>query len=374
MRPSSLLSILSCALLTITACSSGGDEIAESEGHLEDKESDEWFYNGPMPTLEESSVTLALEGHTVRVTGKLPLNATLPSLPHVKTKTLPDGRTLVDAVYPIATANPANGKVNQPPDTYHFTRMVMYRPKGIAVTKKEGRHTVTWGGFPFLSYTPGGDVALHGPITPRDGAWFLQRGKVSGGCNRMLGEHVVELAHLVGAPMDRLYDVNKGYTSSEAPISAPGAIRVIAGYDEYDGKKIDVDYPTASGMQRPGKVFGDENVVMFGTWVGSESPDGTDLPPPAEWEGGVKGKLFVFQEHVLPNAVCSVAPGQLRKLSEVAAKNGGRVPNNLCSNRACWVGALSQGADAAIAKCGTPAPAAPNETPAPSETAAPTTP
>jgi hypothetical protein len=352
MRPISCLAIVSCALIALTACAATEDENAESEGNLATKEKDEWFYTGPMPTLEDASVTLSLEGHTARVTGKLPANATLPPLPHVKTKTLADGRTQVDAVYPIATANPDNDKVNQDPGTYHFTRMVMFRPNGIAVTVKEGKHNVTWGGFPFLSYTSGGDVAFHGPITSAGGDWFLQRGRVSGGCNRMLGEHVVEVAHLVGAPMDRIYEANKNYKSDTAPISAPGAVHVIAGYDEYDGKKIDVDYPTARKMVRPRTVVGEENVVMFGTWIASESPDGSDLPPSMEWEGGVKGKLFVFREHVIPNAVCSVPPGKLAALGAVAEKNGGRVPKNLCANRACWLDALSGKADAAIARCG----------------------
>jgi hypothetical protein len=352
MRPFTWLPIVSCAVLALTACSSAGEEIGESEGRLDNKARDEWFYTGPMPTLEEASVTLSLEGHTARVSGKLPLDATLPPLPHVKTKTLPDGRTLVDAVYPIATANPDNDKINQRPDTYHLTRMVMFRPNGIAVTVKEGRHNVTWGGFPFLSYTSGGDVAFHGPITSAGGSWFLQRGRVSGGCNRMLGEHVVELAHLIGAPMDRIYEANKDYTSSTPPIAAPGAVHVIAGYDEYDGKKVDVDYPTARRMVRPGKTFGDENVAMFGTWIASEQPDGTDLPPSMEWEAGIRGKLFVFREHVIPNAVCSVPPGKLAALGAVAEKNDGRVPKNLCANRACWLDALGDGADAAIERCG----------------------
>lgn len=56
-----------------------------------------------------------------------------------------------------------------------------------------------FGNFPFLLYTTAGH-ALHGPITGDRTAdlWGLRRGKVSHGCNRMEGEHVIELSVLLG--------------------------------------------------------------------------------------------------------------------------------------------------------------------------------
>lgn len=58
-----------------------------------------------------------------------------------------------------------------------------------------------FGNFPFLLYTSAGH-ALHGPITGDRAAdlWGLRRGKVSHGCNRMEGEHVIELSVLLGCP------------------------------------------------------------------------------------------------------------------------------------------------------------------------------
>jgi hypothetical protein len=55
--------------------------------------------------------------------------------------------------------------------------------------------------FPFLKYTWQGH-AMHGPITGdrETDSWGLRRGKVSHGCNRMEGEHVIELAVLLGCP------------------------------------------------------------------------------------------------------------------------------------------------------------------------------
>jgi L,D-transpeptidase catalytic domain len=60
-----------------------------------------------------------------------------------------------------------------------------------------------FGGFPFLKYTWQGH-ALHGPISgdKKSNEWGLRRGNVSHGCNRMEGEHSVELAVLLGCPTE----------------------------------------------------------------------------------------------------------------------------------------------------------------------------
>jgi hypothetical protein len=58
-----------------------------------------------------------------------------------------------------------------------------------------------FGKFPFLRYTYQGH-AFHGPTTGdrESDVWALSRGRVSHGCNRMEGEHIVELSALLGCP------------------------------------------------------------------------------------------------------------------------------------------------------------------------------
>lgn len=301
------------------------DDALSSTGHG----SDEWFYGGPLPELQSPSITASIAGHTTRVTGFLPAGVTIPDLPHVKTKQV-GGRTQVDVVYPIATAMP--GKDNSSSATYSFYQAKPYRPNGNAYTVSAGNHFVTWGGFPFLAYNDG--IAFHGPITDTGAegggtkVWALKRGRVSSGCNRMMGEHVVELAHIVGINMQKLYKPNAAYTPTTT-----AKVKVIQDYDTYEGKFIDVDYPTDVGVTRPGVAKGEENTVMFGSWVGAETPDGADLPPDMKWEGGVNGKLYDFQEHAVRGWVCSFAPSALAELGQVAAKTGGKLPSDFCAKK-----------------------------------------
>ena len=334
-----------------------GDTTLSGEEDLEQSSTAEWFYGGPLQPLEGAHVYVSLTGNTARVSGLLPVGATLSEVPpHVRTKT-EAGRTRVDAVYPIATARVLQGKSNAAAGDYRFHDVIPYRPDGIAVTTEEGEHMVTWGGFPFLRYD--GGIALHGPIThesSKNGSmsvWYLQRGKVSGGCNRMMGEHVVELAHVSGVDMRTVYGKNQS-------VSPPGAgkVTVLADYDQYDDgsglKYVDSDYATNTDvpagtepMVRPGKVHGDANVVMFGSWVASEEPNGADLPRDFKFQGGVSGKLYVFAEHAQTNWVCSVLPADLPRLKTYAASQGGKLPASFCANKACVLGALKNGADPA---------------------------
>jgi hypothetical protein len=317
--------------LAIAACASQGEDTGAGEDPIvSSKTDDEWFYAGPLPMLDNVNVTASLKGHTAHVSGTLPAGTVLPDLPHVKTK--PEGNKLrVDVVYPIATARP--GKSNARPGDYHFEAVRAYRPNGIAVTVEEGEHFVTWGGFPFIAYN--GGIAFHGPITdeasgaaPDQKVWFLRRGDVSGGCNRMMGEHVVELTHIVGVNMRKLYNAND-------PIrpTSTADVHVIADYDTYDGKLIDVDYPTDVGAVRPGTVHGAENVVMFGSWVATETPDGKDLPPDMQFEGGVEGKLYVFEEHAKHGFVCSMPKSSLGTLKQIASHTGGVLPADFCAKK-----------------------------------------
>jgi len=316
---------------------SADDGVATGVDDLKAKADEEWFYNGEMPALEQPKITVSLEGNTARLSGLLPLNAKAPALANVKTS-LENGRTRIDAVYPIATARP--GKSNSKPGTYSFYYAMPYRPNGQAWTPEEGNHFVTWGGFPFVAYNDG--IAFHGPITETTSngisVWLLKRGDVSGGCNRMNGEHVVELAHAIGIDMKKAYLPNASFVPK-----TKATVTVISGYDQYAGKYIDVDYPTDVGVTRPGKIYGDANVVMFGSWVASELPNGTDLPGNLKWEGGVSGDYYVFAEHAVHNAVCSVGKADLPKVRTWISQRGGEVPNDFCAKKACYLNAVRNG-------------------------------
>lgn len=332
------LSVLSAAC----AAPSEEDDGAESaEDAIIRRADDHWFYSGPLPVLESSKVVASMKGHTARVTGYLPAGVSIPELPHVR-KTVEGGRTRVDVVYPIATARP--DKSNSRPGEYRFYQVKPYRPDGPAYTRVEGWHDVPWGGFPFFAYNDG--IAFHGPITSKDNAgtpdlqtWYLERGAVSGGCNRMLGEHIVELTHILGVSMRKVYEPNKPYRPTTT-----ASVTVLADYDTLDGKFIDVDYPTATGATRPAKVHSEDKVVMFGSWVSAETPDGRDMPPNMKWEGGVTGKYYVFAEHATRDQVCSVPQRDLAKL-----KTLGDLPASFCSKKACVLDALRGGRDARAA-------------------------
>jgi hypothetical protein len=342
---------LFASALALAACAADPEtsapDVAAAEDDLAAKADDHWFYGGPLPALESPSATVSLTGHTVRVTGYLAAGTYVPQMPHLRT-TDEAGRTRVDLVYPIATARP--GKSNSRPGLYTMSMAKPYRPHGAALTQEEGWHDVPWGGFPFLPYD--GGIALHGPITDKDNkstqnqdVWYLERGQVSGGCNRMMGEHVVELAHVMGVDMRRVYDPNTFVRVAAAP-----KVRVVKDYDTFGGRFIDVDYPTSTGATRPAKVYGDERVEMFGSWLASETPDGKDLPPDMKWQGGVSGAWYSFGEHVLPNMVCSVPKADLRALRTFASRWGGTLPASFCEKKACIVSELRAGRDAST--CG----------------------
>ncbi len=344
------MSRLALGLLLATTILSAGcaadpiDDGESSEDALRAKADEHWFYVGPLPTLKDAKVVVSLAGNTARVSGLLPIGAPeLPQLPHVKTKA-ENGRTRVDIVYPIATAAPP--KTNSRPGTYSFVQAKPYRPDGNAFTVSAGNHFVTWGGFPFIEYNNA--IAFHGPITSQDSkdggqsVWYLRRGDVSGGCNRMLGENVVELAHVLGLSMRKLYGRNQSI-----PNPSSAKVTVIDDYDTLDGKFVDSDYATDVGVTRPGKVKGNDKVVMFGSWVASEMPNGQDLPPDQKWEGGVGGKPYVFAEHTLPNMVCSFAAGDLAKLKTLAATfPNAELPRSVCEKKACIIDALRTNKDA----------------------------
>lgn len=341
---SSALGLL--ASLALVGCSSNsGDEgttDTSTEQNLRVRGKAEWFYSGSLPALENAFVTVSLKGNTARVEGYLPATVTIPDLPNVRSTNV-NGRTMVDIVYPIATA--AVYSNNAPRGSYSFQRAIPFRPDGITYTVSAGNHFVTWGGFPFLAYD--GAIALHGPITDATSksggldVWYLKRGTVSSGCNRMLGEHVIELAQLSGVDMRKVYTANQTLTPAH-----PDRVTIIADYDKWNGKYVDIDYPTDVGVVRPGKVYGAAAVEMFGSWVGAELPDGSDLPKDTAWQGGVSGSYYVFKDHAVYDRVCSVMPTDLPKLKAYAAKRpNAEVPADFCAHKDCIVNALQDGSD-----------------------------
>lgn len=341
------MKVFSAAFLCATGFSvlagcASEDSVDPSEDNLTHRADSEWFYSGPLSKLENPSITASIKGHTAHVSGYLPAGTTLPTLPHVHTKTAADGRLRVDVVYPIATSAKGNNSKN---GTYSFYEAKPFRPDGSAYTASAGVHFVTWGGFPFLAYNQG--IAFHGPITTTDNkadgalsVWYLRRGQVSAGCNRMNGEHVVELAHIIGISMRKTYGANKSYVPATT-----SKVIVTNDYDSIDGKLVDVDYPTDVGAKRP-----EGNVEMFGSWMGSETPDGSDLAPDMKWEGGVAGKPYVLSEHVKQGWICSFPKGDLAKLTALAAKfPNSELPQTLCAKKSCIQSAFAAGKDAKVA-------------------------
>jgi hypothetical protein len=233
--------------------------------------SDRWVYNGTLPHLEDPSIVVALTSHTARVSGLLPSSFDVSKLPFYTKDTATgdeNGRTRISVVYPIATG----ASVNQQPDDYVTERVFPHRTDSSA----------PWGGFPFISYvnddSPFKGIAFHGPITAEDGQWKLIRGPVSHGCNRMQGEHVVELAHLIGVDMTtKLWPPDAILRTFKVPV------KVIRGTpDQFGGMNVDVDYPAQPAVKRP-----TTNVKMFKAWSSDDFPTWVCRvdkvkPPPAD--------------------------------------------------------------------------------------------
>lgn len=349
MRASKICMAVMGGSALLMACSGETQEADTSEDNLVARSTSEYFYDGPLPALESPSLVVSLKANTARISGLVAVTTDLTGIPHLVSR--PEGAKIrVNIVYPVATARP--GKSNSQPGTYTFENARPFRPDGGAVTASEGEHFVPWGGFPFLGYNNG--VAFHGPITdeipkvPGANVWFLKRGAVSGGCNRMMGEHVVELAHLLGINMRKVYVANQ-FVKPPAGVN----VRVTDEYDILDGKAIDVDYPTDVGVVRPAVALGGATkVTMFGSWIGTETPDGNDLPADKKWEGGTRGDFYVFGEHAKQNWICSVSKRDLPALAKFAGSRGGELPKGFCAKSACVLGILRSGKGDVKASCG----------------------
>ena len=225
-----------CAADEATSDDEGG---AFTEDQLRKGSAEQWVYGGTLPHLESPAITVSLTAHTARVTGYLPAGHSTP-LPYYADALVEGARTKIAVVYPIATG----AEVNSQPDSYAINRASPWVPSD---------DHATWGGFPFIPFNRG--IAFHGPITAQDGQWKLLRGPVSHGCQRMQGEHVVELANLVGVDMTTKVFTGASVTGLDVPVS------VIRKTDTWKDQNVDIDYPVQPGVIRP-----KTNVKMFKSW------------------------------------------------------------------------------------------------------------
>jgi hypothetical protein len=263
-----LAALALAALPLLVACAAdttGGDEGASTEDQLRKGAAEQWVYDGPLPHLDSPSIVVSQTAHTARVTGYLPDGFT-GELPYYVDAVTEGARTKSAVVYPVATG----AEVNAQPTSYTIARLSPWVPTN---------DHATWGGFPFIPYNRG--IAFHGPITAQDGQWRLIRGPVSHGCNRMQGEHVVELANLIGVDMTTHVWTGAAATGLSVPVT------VLRKADTWQGQSVDVDYPAAAGVERP-----KGNVKMFHAWSAddlatfvcplnkADIPKGTkDIPP-----------------------------------------------------------------------------------------------
>lgn len=268
-----------------SACSADatdGAEGADSEGAVIPNietltgRSVQWIYSGPLPKLESPKVEVSLKAHVALVTGLLPAGYDLAKLPpYAKTLTV-DGRTQLAVGYPVATA--ATDKIDPnrkaPYRNWPGDNKTLYSiPFTPSNKTSENTDATMWGGFPFIKYAPPGH-ALHGPIdvaADEEGGevWKLKRGPVSHGCNRMNGEHIVELAHLIGTDMaTRNYAEN---TVLRGPDKDGVGVPVIVRDDQvsWNGKLVDSDYPVAVGLENRVTRPAAAQAIVFQSWDAS---------------------------------------------------------------------------------------------------------
>jgi len=225
-----------------------------------------WIYAGLLPALDDWRAVLSLAGHTVRLTGTLPKHWSAP-LPFWATPApRADGRVDVTVVYPISTARP-NDESGAPAESQNATPGDYLFLSAYPFTPSDPVSGTPWGGFPYLEYDLARHLAFHGPITAENGTWRLLRGPVSHGCARMQGEHVVELAQLVGLDMGDPEASSRGFPAAAGDFR----VRVLEDFDRLpDGRIVDVDYPGADGFVRPSG--GPETVAVFPTWSTDQFP------------------------------------------------------------------------------------------------------
>lgn len=257
--------IVASALVVACAADRSDEEGQDVENGddaiLKTSESPPWLYEGPLPALSNPSIVVSLVGHTLRITGTLPVGFDENALPWYVVpmpRTASDKATRISVVYPAATGKMVDGAWNNVPGHYDHLNVRPYRPKDADQSDKEH-----WGGFPFLNYHDARRFAFHGPIDfatdgdvtgdgQPDDDWRLVRGRISKGCQRMQGEHVTELTHMLGFDMryahstkengpDKKNAVEGKYISISLDVLADGV------YDALPGSEgdvvLDVDFP-----------------------------------------------------------------------------------------------------------------------------------
>ena len=123
-------------LLPLLACAAPvADQVEEADDPLAyDGQSYKWIYEGPLPALQQPTITVSLMSHTARVSGYLP--ATYAGvLPYYADAVVEGGRLHVAVVYPVAS-----GALTNAPGPYANVIGAPYVPPG---PKRPG------GGFPF---------------------------------------------------------------------------------------------------------------------------------------------------------------------------------------------------------------------------------
>jgi hypothetical protein len=239
--------LLLSVMIPACAVETGDDASDSTEDELRKGSAEQWIYDGPLPHLATATITVSLQAHTARVTGHLPRGFDKLLPPYVEKTEQSDG-TVITVVYPIATGESVAAQGTH----YTITRASPWVPTN---------DHATWGGFPFIPYD--GGIAFHGPITYADGQWKLIRGPVSHGCNRMQGEHVVELANLIGVNMTTKVWTGQSATGLHVPVTV-----LHDRPDTWRGKSVDVDFPADPRVVRP-----KGNVKMFKTWSADQHPN-----------------------------------------------------------------------------------------------------
>jgi hypothetical protein len=250
---------LPCILLAQVSCLPRGlntDDTSET-ADLGPYKRCQWQDTRPLPPFQFPQITISRRGLTTRLVGtwtqaQIDLlggeKNLLKNYPHVKKVShYIDHEIISEKSVALELKNPTpfggwilNSRViSAPPNTF----MVVYPTSIAAVTHKNDRRTIAgkfriqfflwnygfddslkianttalharmYGGQPVIMYTADGQ-SLHGPITNnskmyykdatnRDSStWRLMRGEVSKGCNRLQGEHAIELSTLLGCAPD----------------------------------------------------------------------------------------------------------------------------------------------------------------------------
>lgn len=250
-----------------------------------------YIYNGPLPSLENIEINGSMKGLTVRVTGTLPSNWIQQQKAAGKTwqEALPfyalidsESPPRISVVYPIASTAPALHSLKNPSLFVGQDQGGTYSRIEVNPWRTDGGSG--YGGFPFIHYTMDtmAGISFHGPINVNSKYWYLQRGYVSHGCKRMQAEHVVEMAHLLGVNMKKIYkrlDNSSSWPTVKVNMRMQG---MKEGYDRYKGKLLDVTYPiyyttdewVKKGVAQPvrAKEFNAANTFVAPTWDARDFP------------------------------------------------------------------------------------------------------